>query len=94
MEVEGDDKELSPEGDERVMEGESVEEGGEEEEEEEEDEGPPPRPGRRVKFEQRDRLAVEFEERNMCQRSKRGGEIHIHVWCREIHDCVLYGTLT
>ena len=42
----------------------------EEEEEEEEDEGPPPRPGRRVKFEQKDRLAVEFQDHGMHQKSE------------------------
>ena len=42
----------------------------EEEEEEDDDEGPPPRPGRRVKFQQKDRLAVELQEHGMYQRSE------------------------
>ena len=41
-----------------------------EEEEKDDDEGPPPRPGRRVKFEQKDRLAVELQEHGMYQRSE------------------------
>lgn len=77
-----DGRELSPQGDDGEMEqadeygdeeegGDNGEEG-EGEEEEEEDEGPPPRPGRRVTFEQRDKLAVEFEERELYRRSESG----------------------
>lgn len=81
MDIDGD-RDLSPEGDEGDMEQteeyEEEEEGGENGEEEEgegeevEDVGPPPRPGRRVTFEQQDKLAVEFQERELYQRSESG----------------------
>ena len=68
-----DEKESSPlgvgEGDMEQAEYEEGSSGGAEEEEEEE-EGPPPRPGRRVTFEERDKLAVEFQERDMYQHSE------------------------
>ena len=74
METDSDEETCPLERDGEQMKGlrnEEEEEGEEEEEEEEEeDEGPPPRPGRRVKFEQRDKLAVEFEERGLFQRSE------------------------
>lgn len=59
--------------------------GGGAEEEEEEDEGPPPRPGRRVTFEQRDKLAVEFQERDMYQHSESYGTVHAN-----LVQCTLY----
>ena len=43
------------------------------EETEEEDEEPPDRPGRKVKFEQRDKLAVEFEERDLWKQGNESG---------------------
>ena len=67
-----EERELSPqemdqsEGEEEY----ASEEGEEEKEEDEEEEGPPPRPGRRVKFEQRNRLAVEFQDHGLSRRSK------------------------
>ena len=68
-EFDGDSEQAGEE--EEEEEREKGEEGGEEEEEEE-DEGPPPRPGRRVKFEQRDRLAVEFQDHGLYRRSESG----------------------
>ena len=92
------DREPSPLGEEGDMEQaeeyEDEEEGSVEGEGEEE--GPPPKPGRRVKFEQRDRLAVEFQERGMYQRGEcREGCHALYCTCRrwksgsELTHCVL-----
>ena len=79
MEIQFDEEQSPLPVDEGDMEQVESEEGssGDAEEGEEEEEGPPPRPGRRVTFEQRDRLAIEFEERDMYQHSE-------FVWCMKV----------
>ena len=83
VEIQGE-KERSPlgvgEGDMEQAEYEEGSSGGSEEEEEEE--GPPPRPGRRVTFEERDKLAVEFQERDMYQHSE---SVYTHVHADLVH---------
>lgn len=69
MDTEGD-REVSPQDMEQSEGYDEEEDEVEKVEYEEEDIGPPPRPGRRVQFEPKDRLAVELQERDMHRRSK------------------------